>query len=92
MAAYIFQHGVVHDMAFMSLCLKDQADQRLLAMHMDTVLWSIGRSLYKDYPIEPYQKMLEAGSQPQDTRTGREIIDDLAEKFRARIAKRGGQK
>ena len=92
MAAYIFQHGVVHDMAFMSLCLKDQADQRLLAMHMDTVLWSIGLSLCKDYPIAPYQKMLEAGNQPQDTRTGREIIDDLAEKFRARIAKRGGQK
>lgn len=85
----LYRYGAVHDMAFFALCLKDQAEQRMLALHMDTVLWTIGRSMYKDYPIEPFQQMMKP--KQEDTRTGREIVEDLADKFRARIARRGGQ-
>lgn len=52
-----------------------QKEEKLWRAYTANVLWSIARTLYREYPWESYTAMTD--EHPEDTRTGREIIGDL---------------
>ena len=51
------------------------------------VLWSIGRTMYKKYPLPSWLEMTNDRAQ-RDQRSGQEIYEEVREDLRKRVAAR----
>lgn len=56
--------------------------QRVWREYTANAVWSIARTLYKEYPMPSFTELIEKGKTPRDDRTGQQIIDDLIKKLR----------
>ena len=85
MLSALYRHGAPPSMGALAALLEKEAEQRHLMEHMAFVGWSIGKFLYRDQYIQSYTDMT---TKVTDTRTGAQIVDDLAARFRKRIENR----
>lgn len=72
-------------MGALSALLAEDVQRERQLEYMAVVGWSIGKFFYRDNYIPCYTDMTK---KEKDTRTGAQIVDDLAAKFRKRIEKR----
>lgn len=56
--------------------------QRVWRDYTANAVWSIARTMYKEYPMPSFTEFLEQGKTPPDTRSGQQIVDDLIKKLR----------
>lgn len=52
---------------------------------MANVVWTLGNATYKQYPIRPFEEFISRDRQPEDNRSGQEILEDLKRKFMGRV-------
>lgn len=67
--------------AFCAL-MDEQNRTRALRQYAGDVLWTIARTLYREYPYPSATELLDGSGGQRDTRTGREIIDGLQRRMK----------
>lgn len=55
--------------------MNENEERKSWRVYMAEVLWSAAMPMYKEYPLARYTEIID--DKTKDTRTGREIINDL---------------
>lgn len=74
-------------MAALFALLRQQQRQADWRDYTAEVMWSIGRRMYKEYPLPSWLEMT-ADKPQQDERSGREIFNEVRTNLRKRVAAR----
>lgn len=77
----MYRYGPPPTLGALCAVIEQDMMQRVWRDYTANAVWSIARTMYKEYPMPSFTEFIEQGSKPRDERTGQQIIDDLIKKL-----------